>query len=149
MMKHWATTALMVAGLGVTALAAPPAGAHGGGPRGGGFGEGGAGRPTRSSGLLRQLVFPCPAECRTTARECNEAADVEAQTCIAGACTTEVEAARTACAEDSEAAACRDAIAVLRTCAGDCLDARGTTITACREALSDCVDTCEGAESAE
>lgn len=142
----------MILGIAMAMIgAASLATAHGpGGGPGGGRGPGMGGiRPSRGErpvGILRQLVFPCPAACNDTAKDCNETAENAALACVSAACETEIGAAQTACADDLRADACKTAFADLRECAADCLDTQATAVRACRDALATCVDACDSAE---
>jgi len=94
--------------------------------------------------LLKALVFPCPADCRDASQACIETADSAALTCIRGTCTTQIEAAQTACVVRDDA--CRGAFTTLEECATPCLDERATALTSCHDALTTCLDDCSAAE---
>ena len=106
----------------------------GGGPRG------------FSGGILQELVFPCRAECRDTARDCVEPLESTAVTCIEGACATQVQAAQTACAADRTAQACKDAVSALRTCGDSCITTLQTGTSACRDTEQSCREACDLAQ---
>ena len=141
--KHWALTLLMSAPVGLALIASVSANGGPGSGRGGlrGIPPSRAGHPV---GVLRELIYPCPAACNEIAKDCNETADTAALACVSDACPTEITAAQTACADDSRSDACQTAVTALRTCAATCLDTRATAITACRTALRTCADACDG-----
>jgi hypothetical protein len=93
-------------------------------------------------GLLLQLVYPCQADCVSTARTCNDTADSDASSCVSAACPTEIQTTQSACAADHRAQACLDAVNALRTCAQSCLSTRQTALTNCRDALGVCRQAC-------
>ena len=131
-MKRYGSAAIFVMML----AASGPAVAQG--PRGGGPG----GRGGRYPGVIRQLVFPCEAACRETAKDCGESAEATAFDCVSAACSNEITAAQDACASDRTTDPCRTAISALRDCGSGCTDTERTAQTACRSALGDCVDAC-------
>jgi len=133
-----------------------PAWSHGPG-RGdlGGIGhgpDGGLGGPSLlgarpggyTGGLLQELIFPCQGDCTSAAHTCADKADSDALTCIATACATEIQTAQNACAADSKAQACSDAVSALKTCAQSqtCLTTRQTALKDCRTAEVSCRQAC-------
>ena len=110
--------------------------------RGGEPGPGGGARGAAAIGLLGQLIFPCPADCQSTANTCLSTADSDAISCIESACTTEITTAQTACGASRTSQDCRTAVAALHDCAASCLDMRTTAVTDCRDAASTCRSAC-------
>lgn len=105
--------------------------------------RGGVGQPGFSGGVLEQLIHPCRATCRDTARDCSDAAESDAVTCAQNTCAQEIVTAQSACAVDRTTQACKDAVSSLRTCGAACLTTLRSAVTSCRETLSDCVDACD------
>lgn len=100
---------------------------------------GGGGFP---GGVLGQLIYPCQAACRDTARDCSTAAEDEAVACIQNACATETETAESACVDDRTSQACKTAVTALRTCGASCLITLKSEVASCRAAQTDCVTAC-------
>lgn len=103
----------------------------------------GAGHRGFSGGVLQQLIFPCPAECRDSAQDCVEAAEGEGISCIQTACATQIQAAQTACATDRTAQVCKDAVSALRTCGDSCITTLQTGTSACRDTQESCREACD------
>lgn len=139
--RPWMMTALALLMLGLTI----PAGARGPG-RGG---PGAAGLPGPgpeggfAGGVLEQLISPCRAGCLATARDCRDAAETSVLSCVQDVCATEITTAQSACATDRTSQSCQDAVSALRTCAQTCLETFHDAVTACRDALGVCRDTCD------
>ena len=102
--------------------------------------------PPTPGGVLDRLIFPCPAECEDTADACITAADSAAVTCAEAACASQITAAQTACTDSRTSQDCRNAVSVLRTCAGSCLDTHTSAVETCRSTLGDCLDACDTAQ---
>ena len=105
--------------------------------------RGGAERKGLPGGILQELIFPCQAECRNSARDCVEAAEDEGIGCIQSACATQIQSAKTACATDQTAQACKDAVSALRTCGDSCITTFQTGATACRTTEQSCRSACD------
>lgn len=93
-------------------------------------------------GILEQLLFACQAACGDTLRECVDAADADAVTCVTAACSSQISAAQTACASARGSQACRTAVSALRDCGSSCLTTRSTAVGTCRDGLNTCRDAC-------
>ena len=63
--------------------------------------------------------------------------------CAEAACPTQIESARTACADESSSNECRDARSTLRECMQSCLTDRRAAVDACRATADDCLDACD------
>ena len=129
----------------VAMCAAAPALAHGG-PGGPPPGRPSGIKALYSRGLLGQLIFPCEAECASTAETCAETAEAEALSCISSACPDEVTTAQTACGADRSSSDCKDAVAALYTCGSTCLTTHSTAVMACRTTQNDCRTACSSSE---
>jgi len=91
---------------------------------------------------LERFVFPCRSACFDVDRGCVEQAKSTAESCVTGACPTQITAAQTACQADRTASGCKTALDALRTCAQPCLETQSSSVSSCRSALSTCVTTC-------
>jgi len=104
--------------------------------------RGGAGRIGLPGGILQELIFPCQAECRNSARDCVETGENEGISCIQTACTTQIQSAQTACATDRSSQVCQDAISAVRTCGDSCITTFQTAASACRTTEQSCLTAC-------